>query len=182
MNILVAERFNVDEDRDTHYKWMRLLHENTDRYLQVMFRLGAFRKGNGRARLESIGVPKLNITMNLLPPSVNCGEWDEHDAHLAADVLREWVRWNGVEQEVTYWLVGRRVARAFGLNNLIELGHATEIPGDKPGGSVAVILPHPSGRNRIWSSAEAVATVRTRIYGFLSSGEPVGEQPTGPTV
>lgn len=66
-------------------------------------------------------------------------------------------------------LLGRKVAEAFGVPDLPPFGSKQII-----GGPLLVVLPHPSGLNRVWHEPGSVQRARTAI-GAACPGFPVGE-------
>lgn len=139
--VVVGERFNQGSwaPRDASL-------ETDPRFL---LRLGAFKRGLGRKRLEELGL-RWDAAMNLLMPSPVIGEWDAEKADRVAGAC-----WPYLEQ--TYRVIvmcGRRVARAFKRDG--------DIPSLEAQGRV-LLLPHPSGRSRAWNDGKTVVMCRRLV-------------------
>lgn len=93
-------------------------------------------------RLHSMLGFKPDKVMNLLPPSKVIGSWDKHEAAKSAVAVLKWVGWQR-SSPIGLVYLGRRVCTAFGYDSTDEWG---EIVDDGP--MPALIMPHPSGRNR----------------------------------
>jgi hypothetical protein len=78
-----------------------------------------------------------DLAVNLLAPSPVSGAWEGRDARLRASQLAVEAAGSGL------LLLGRRVASAFGLGGA-KFGSRADV-----GACRALVLPHPSGRNRL---------------------------------
>lgn len=123
-------------------RWERLVEfpGDLDRWIALSLRMGAFRLGDGRAKLASIGL-KWDRSLNLLPPHPVAGVWESTQAWRVAQRLLS--SWLSEEDEVV--MCGGRVAAAFGLGRWWEIGRSE---------SGFTLAPHPSGRSRWWNDPE----------------------------
>lgn len=76
---------------------------------------------------------------------------DPRGREAAAVLLRE-------HPDAILVLLGRKVAKSFGLDDVPAFGSKRLI-----GGPACVALPHPSGRNTVWNEPDAVKRARTAI-------------------
>jgi hypothetical protein len=95
--------------------------------------------------------------INLLSPSDRPGEWDSGEAEDIATHLHSWA----AARPADLILLGRRVADAFGF--IRRPFGSSFIIGPH---SRALLLPHPSGRNRLLNDEEARAEVRQWVKEF----------------
>lgn len=131
-------------------------------YIDLMLRLRAFRHEAGA--LRGLGI-KWDKSMNLLPPDPQHVKWKDPLAHAVATKVHETL---GPEFGLI-WLVGRKVASAFGIERacLFQSYTLDDCPDDAS--TAYVVLPHPSGLNRWWSNAnleearEAVSKVQEQF-------------------
>ena len=101
------------------------------------------------------------IVRNLLPPDPVSGAWDA----TAAKVNAHYVESYADERGLRMVFLGRRVARAFGMD--FPLGSFIE----GAGGCVdCLVLPHPSGRSRAWNDPVAAARYRRLFEEFVAAG------------
>lgn len=135
--VLVGERCNL------RYWRPKMLPDDD---LGLRARIGAFCTPDSRRRLEECGL-RWGAALNLLWPEGNPpGPWDDRLARHVARLLLS-------EPYDVYLLAGRRVAASFGL-----VGAA--IPSMwRVAGKRLLVVPHPSGRNRLWNDP----TVRARV-------------------
>lgn len=84
-------------------------------------------------------------------------KWRDFDAFVAAMMLIPEV----CGRRVPLILLGRRVARAFSLDDLEEYDWQV-VEGD-----TFMMLPHPSGRNRVWNDPAQRERARALIGGLL---------------
>lgn len=138
--------------------WPSLMHH---RPYHGLTRDGAFRFGPGRSRLLDCGV-RWNRSANLLWCST-IGQWDAREAERWATKLRSD---RDFRQHDVVYMAGRRVAAAFGLSDL-EMFTWRDV-----GGQRFVLLPHPSGRSRIWNSRQTLESVRVGVRLALEAGKP----------
>lgn len=104
-------------------------------WARTSLRLGCFHDGVGRAKLETIGC-RWDVSMNLLPPGI---PWDKAFAHEVA-LLAEQL---GHRRVI---LLGRKVAASFGIDWPIRWGILCW--------ERFVVVPHPSGLNRVWNTLD----------------------------
>lgn len=135
--LLVGERCN------TRYWRPRLVADDD---LRVRARVGAFRTLASRSRLVACGL-RWDAAMNLLwPEGQPPGPWDERLARRVASLMLR-------ESHDVYLLAGRRVARAFGLVD-VTIPSLWRVQGKS-----LLVVPHPSGLNRLWNDP----LVRARV-------------------
>lgn len=126
--LMIAERFNSE----------RLLREyDLLRWTLLSLRL----KAHGMERLQSLGAYWTD-SMNLLPPSPVCGEWNKLQAREMAIGVQELLR----EEYDRFIYVGCRVGQAFRGHPVKVLQHDDKW----------IVLPHPSGRNMWWNQQSNV--------------------------
>jgi uracil-DNA glycosylase len=140
---------------------------DSDRYWQIMRRLGAFRDDRSRRQLRSVGVDLTDdgvSAINLLTPAPQTAAWD---VMTARQVAVEWLPRIAAEFDLVM-LCGRRVVDAF---NVELLGTMAECHGSVVDLELvdAVVLPHPSGLNRWWNDEAAVTELRERMEACLSA-------------
>lgn len=141
MILLVGERANLGRS------WSPRLRPDDD--VPLRLRLGAFTTSQSRANLLRAGLG-WDAACNLLWPSLSSA-WDSQLARRVASNLLDDDRFTA------YLLAGRRVAIAFGLSGLAIPSAARAA--DRP----VLVLPHPSGLNRLWNDPQVVSRVR-RLY------------------
>lgn len=134
--LIVGERYNTDPSMHAA-GWPPLFERRP--YLGLT-RSGAFLWGSGRRRLLQLGVRWLR-SANLLWPAP-AGDWD---AAAASAWARRLLADPATSTHRLLWLCGVRVAAAFGL------GGAAPMSLHRRDGLVLAVLPHPSGRSRIWN-------------------------------
>jgi hypothetical protein len=151
--VLIGERMNRRTYRPT--RWPEVVQ--TERYWRLQLRFGLFRDGQGRQRLESLGL-RWEDGLNLLPPDPQGVPWD---AVTAREVAAAWLpRLRGYD--VTY-LCGGRVLDAFGVDRCgLRLSQLYGRPLDI-GGALATCLPHPSGLNRWWNDPRNPERLKRRL-------------------
>lgn len=136
-------------------------------------RMGTFRRGAGRKRLESVGLGDC-WGVNLLPPYPECGRWDATAAALnAAAFMPELHRFRVIV------LLGRRVADAFAVEGAGELPpqlgsvvHVTHGPLSRR----VLLLPHPSGLCRMWNDEKFMERARRLVADARSCAQGVHEE------
>lgn len=113
--------------------------------------------------------------MNLLPPSVEMGAWNPVQAKANAKLLHSVFdvppQWNpdcftsgvlGITHPAYVVLLGRKVADAFGwTRELASLGCSSYL-----GYVPAILMPHPSGRSRVWNDLHKVEELRRKFWEF----------------
>lgn len=97
--------------------------------------------------------------VNLCPPRSSGVAWDRRTARRSASAVRWWAQ-NAAGRRLV--LLGRLVADAFELE-LREPGEVVTLPGGVP----ALVLPHPSGRNRFWNDPELCSQMRVVFDNFM---------------
>lgn len=149
--LLVAERFNQT-------RWRQTLHRPyTTDWFRVQLRFGALR---GNPRLATAGV-RWHDAMNLLEPDPQSVPWDRRAARECAATATEKV----IPRYDHVWLVGRRVAIAFGLARLPFLGSHGKYH----------LLPHPSGLNHWWNDP----LNEDELWLFVREVQPECDAPVG---
>jgi len=112
---------------------------------KFLLSMRAYGAGSARGILQKLVGLRWDGGMNLLMPAWNNTPWDHDRAQQVADSCKDYLE----TEFTTIVLLGRRVARAFGFENLDFL------QADWP----YAILPHPNGLNRWWSdTARKTAT------------------------
>jgi hypothetical protein len=164
---LIGERLNLPGGRRA-LSWDRYAYsedpEDLERWIRISLRVGMFRSDRGsdprsRARLASIeGLPAWQLSLNLLPPAP-AGEWTREDRR-AADRIAGFL-WETRVDWTTWLLVGRRVAMSFG-SVAANLDYC-EPHLDEATGCTMIVVPHPSGRSRVWCDPEAGWRDRMRV-------------------
>lgn len=97
---------------------------------------------------------------NLLPPSKVIGSWDKYQASLSAIELLKWFAYPSKALGIV--LLGRKVATAFGFANA-EWGSDFGI-----GKVQGLVVPHPSGRQRVVNDPEIRAMLLEQAKLFVS--------------
>lgn len=144
MSLLIGERMN----RATWRPKQCLVPSSY--YLDLMLRLRAFRHEAGA--LRSLGI-RWDASMNLLPPDPQIIGWNAPLAHKVATKVHEILG----PKFGLIWLVGRKVASAFGIES-VTLFQSYTLDNCPDNTSTAyVVLPHPSGLNRWWHNANLKA-------------------------
>lgn len=151
--ILIGER-QVNGHDVGH--WPPMVHH---RPYHGLTRDGAFRFGPGRTRLLECGV-RWHRSANLLW-CAKIGDWDAREAERWATRLRSDLDFR---LHRLVYMAGRRVAAAFGLSDM-EMYTWRDV-----GGQRFVLLPHPSGRNRIWSDPQTIEVAREGVRQALVAG------------
>lgn len=142
--LAIGERFNAK-------RWTPALPEHFDSF-ELRRRLGLYRTGPRRAFLTSLGIA-WDDGINLLWPSPVLGEWDVAEARrVAIELVPSILCYDRV------LLFGCRVCNALGVP--FEIGTGYEINEPYVDSTIAVPLPHPSGRNRMWNDAAIRENVR----------------------
>lgn len=136
--------------------WPSIVHH---RPYHGLTRDGAFRFGPGRRRMLECGA-RWHRSANLLWCSTP-GDWDAKEAERWATRLRSDP---GFRDHKIAYLAGRRVAAAFGFQSM-EMYTWRDV-----GGQRFVLLPHPSGRNRIWNDPQTIESAREGIRQALEAG------------
>jgi hypothetical protein len=152
--IVVGERMNRTTWRPRG--WPTVMRQ--DRYWELMLRLGAFRDGQSRVKLASLGLGDCDA-VNLLPPDPQGVPWEAERAEEVASVWLDHLReYDGC------LLAGARVAAAVGLR-----GRMTDLLGRRSSvfGVRVVVIPHPSGLNRFWNSSIAVESLKEKLSSIL---------------
>jgi len=164
--LVVAERFNQARSRSLE----ELLQRDLGRWLQVSLRLGAL-AGSSR-RLQRLGLqlaksvtnpwgksfPQAAHALNLLPPAPLRAKWPREQARkVAFRVLSQL----SPSYDVTL-LMGRRVAQALDVDEAWRFGEliCCEVK--------LVVLPHPSGLNRIWNDSQEISRLAHTLKEVLA--------------
>lgn len=144
--VLVGERGNAPRELTRR--------PSTD--VRLRLKIGAFREGVSRRRLENLGL-KWDHSLNLLPscPAAEA-QWKNESEMEASKVARALTEHF---DRATFFLCGSRVSSAFGFA-FKPLSVRTQ------GRHTFALLPHPSGLNRFWNtgSEEAKEFVRSCLH------------------
>jgi hypothetical protein len=125
--------------------------------LRAMLSWPALPPGPTRTRLETLMYCRPDRAVNLLPPDVRIGTWEPTTARANAFRL---ARWAASESDMNFFLLGRRVATAFGV------GDAPVGAEFRAWGVPCLFLPHPSGRSRYLNSIDKRREIRRRVRDF----------------
>lgn len=178
MLLVVGERLNVPRYRENLA--MVAYHRRSweEHGWRIARRFPAMVYGQTRNRLDKI-IPGEKWVVNLCPPHGLPGYWKSDCKKLARRVAEELVAdisknrfvERGEDRTVheieAIVLLGRNVARAFGLDD--DHGFGTHF---EAGGLWYILLPHPSGRNRFWgdpNSPQEVAKWMEHMKGMMDS-------------
>ena len=104
--------------------------------------------GTARRFCEILGITAEEYELMFDRINLCRGEWNWQTARLVAEIL---LRMSSYTQIV---LFGRKVARAFGLQNFEAFSMIQE------GETRMFLLPHPSGRCRVWNDGENIKRAR----------------------
>lgn len=139
--LVIGERMNLP--RRLRYDALPV-----SRWVDVSLRLGAFNKD---VRLRDLLGREWDASMNLLPPARQGDYWDAGKARLVAHLAP-------VADFDRVVLCGRRVASAFGFSRWSML-HSVER---------FMLVPHPSGMNRLWNDEFYVQAAKDMVKEFLA--------------
>lgn len=137
MLIAVGERAN-DEARGLSRIWDLTWAAQTPAFVGQM------------EKLEDLLGVSLDRAINLLPPHPCPAPWDARKARKIALAMVRWARGHDLV------LLGRKVASAFGLGDAEFGEHRARV----------ILMPHPSGRNRLWNDEEFRAKMRRAMARF----------------
>lgn len=148
---LIGERANDTEDRP---RW-----RGEELSLGWRFRMGAFREGPSRERLIGLvgsGGQWWDQSVNLLPAvPTRDATWGSRDRELAKRVARL-IREEADTRGARLVVCGIRAAWALGIKPSVA---GTYLIRD----SRNLVIPHPSGANRIWNNRDVVRLVSNAI-------------------
>lgn len=167
MILAVAERVNDPSLSDERVEgWRR--YWTGPRRLGFIRRTPAMTRGNTLARLKSLIGVRPDQVMNLLWPDNKIGTWDKAEARLSALVLREWLSaqpcistQSNVGDVTGVVLLGKRVVEAFAMQH--EGWGEIVDGGDMP---PVLLMPHPSGRNRLLNDPALLTRLRRAASSF----------------
>lgn len=135
-----------------------------------------------RSRWLALGGDRVSWMCNLLPPSAIPGAWNSKLARESALTVLRWAvkqQGNfGAEEPARLVMLGRRVERAFSTSKLGDDDLGT-VYSRAPWGRVfaiwcgdgytdAIVIPHPSGRNRAYNDPAVRARVKRALTRFCA--------------
>jgi hypothetical protein len=164
--LIVGERFNQARSPSLD----KLAEFDSLRWIEVAMRLGAL--ANCRRRLERFGIKlATSITcrdgvkfpvgaraLNLLPPApLSDKKWPRELARKIGSLVMRHV---SPSYDVTL-LMGKRVAAAFGVDPAWDFGELIKCE------VALLILPHPSGLNRVWNDSQEIERLASLVKGVI---------------
>lgn len=164
MILCVAERLNDPAMPDEKVsRWAH--HWRGEHRLRCILSTPALTKGAALTRLNKLIGLRPDRSVNLLWPDNRIGTWDAEEAALSAAALASWLKVGAdAEGEPVLGLVllGNRVRQAFGLRS--EGWGSVYDVGDLP---PILLMPHPSGRNRLLNNPAFCARLRASARRFV---------------
>lgn len=164
--LCIAERVNDPAIPDERVaRWQRYWC-GKDR-IDYILSTPAMTRGSTMGRLHRLLGFKPDLVVNLLWPDNKIGTWDLAEARMSAGTVLDWLFDDRTFGGII--LLGRRVVDAFGIRDR-EWG--TTVAG--PRGTPMLLMPHPSGRNRLLNEASFCSRLRESAGRFaaLQRGSP----------
>lgn len=164
MILAIAERVHDPRISDARVERWRNNWTGEHR-LRCILSTPAMTVGTTRARLESMLGLRPNRVVNLLWPDNKIGTWDAFEAERSAMALVDWLDDTVFDVGPTYTgvvLLGSRVAKAYlgGVGSWGMVTVAFHLP--------TLVLPHPSGRNRLLNDETTRRRLRRAAKRFVT--------------
>lgn len=153
--LAIGERMNVPWlTAEKEAKWLQ------NWCLQTALKVEGFQFGTSRKNLYRM-LPDSILSVNLLPPSSECGAWDAVRAKSMAGTFQTWAYVTGTR----LILLGRRVTTAF-------LGPRTPLMYSVSSWGVQYLtLPHPSGSCRLLNDLRTRVEIKILVGQFLKGDD-----------